>query len=1067
MKEKKTGLKLRLVLLAAVLILVAVLVLNDVITDIIWYSQQGYLSVYLTELLTKLKLGIPAFIIVTVLAKMLLGLLRQSFTKKSGLTLQGAKEQKLVSRAAWGLSAVFGFLIAALVVSPLWFNILEYFHSTDFSVADPLYGKDVSFYIFKLDFLKGLSSCAISIVVSLAIMLAIFYIVLVSQVKAAPESSDGTEYGAGGDEGGSGDGDGDDYNYRGQNPFGNGPMADLLAALFGIPGGSGKGPSGYGSSYGTGSSYGQSSSGSSYGPGSSYNSGSGSYYSGGGFGGGRKKGGNDELKAKGKALLSVASGEITVLGVLFFVGIALRFYLLKFNLLYGGTGVAYGAGYTDIKVTLTVYRLIMVLALASAVMLVLAIKKKNLRLALVLPALMVVISMAGGLAASAVQSLIVAPDELSKESQYLANNIEYTRLAYNLADIKVKDFTAKGSLAKEDVLDNMETFSNIRINDFDPAKQFYNQTQSIRTYYNFNDVDVDRYFVNGEYTQCFLSAREIDQAKIEDSWLIRHLKYTHGYGITLSRVDKVTSSGQPDMLIDNIPPVSEVPEIKVERPEIYYGESTDSYVITNTGESEFDYPSGESNVYCEYEGNGGIRLTPLNRLLFALKERSLKVLISTNINSDSRIHIYRNILTRARKIAPFLTYNNDPYIVCANGQLYWIIDAYTTSELYPYSEPYDKNTRVNYIRNSVKVVVNAYDGTIDYYICDEKDPLVNTLEGIYPALFKPLSAMPDELKVHMQYPNALFNLQAYVYTKYHMTDVAVFYQSEDLWAIADEQYGQKTKQMEPNYFIMKLPGEESAEFVSALPYTPSGKANLTGILTARQDGENYGQLVLYRMPKDRTVYGPSQIEAQINQDAEISKEFSLWNNSGSSYLRGNMFVIPVEDTLLYVEPIYLEASTGSLPEVKRVVAYYGDKVAYKSTLADCLNALFGEGSGEPLTTAYPIVTGHQMAEDIRNGVVKPSEPSKPSGGTGPSGTAEKPELTDPNGDPFTAETIEELAQYAQQAYEAALSAMQEGNWIEYGRYMDLLSRYLEMMVPEKAEEAAQTEQPALQQTPQP
>ncbi len=1032
MKEKKSSgmMKLRLILLAVIVLLAVVLALNDIITDIIWYRQQGYLSVYLTELLTKLRLGVPAFVVITVLAKMLLGFLRQSFVKKSGLTLQDDKSKKVVAGSAWLLSAVFAAAIAVMVVSPLWFNILEFFNSTSFGIDDPLFSKDVSFYIFKLDFLKGLASCAINIVIALAVMLAVFYLILASQVKKPREAAESFTGETSNEE--------PRRERRGSgNPFGNGPVADILAQIFGVPGQDGQTYQGSYSQTGSESS-------------GSY---SGSYT---GQSTVKKSGGESELKTKAKALLDVASGEVTILGVLLFVGIAVRFYLLRFNLLYGGTGVAYGAGYTDIKVTLTVYYILIALALGSAVMLIFAIKKRSVRLALMLPALMVVVSLLGGFAATGVQSLIVAPDELSKESRYLENNIKYTRLAYNLQDIKVKDFAAKGEIGMTDVLDNMETFSNVRINDFDPAKQFYNQTQSIRTYYNFNDVDVDRYYVNGEYTQCFLSAREIDQALIEDSWLIRHLKYTHGYGITLSRVDKVTSSGQPDMLIDSIPPVSEVPEIEVQRPEIYYGESTGSYVITNTGETEFDYPSGESNVYCVYDGDGGIRLTPLNRLLFAMKERSLKILISTNINSDSRIHIYRNIMTRARKIAPFLTYNDDPYIVCADGSLYWILDAYTTSELYPYSEPYSNETRVNYIRNSVKVIINAYDGDIDYYICDETDPLVNTLAGIYPGLFKPLSAMPESLRVHMQYPNALFDLQAYVYTKYHMTDVAVFYQSEDLWSIADEQYGQSTKQMEPNYFIMKLPGEESAEFVSALPYTPSGKANLTGILTARQDGENYGQLVLYRMPKDRTVYGPSQIEAQINQDAEISKEFSLWNNSGSSYLRGNMFVIPVEDTLLYVEPIYLEASTGSLPEVKRVVAYYGDKVAYEATLADCLDSLFGKGAGDPLKTAYPIVTGHQMAEDIRSGALKPGESQKPEPGepAAPQQGAEKPELTDPDGNPLRAETIEELAQYAQQAYELALSAMQDGNWIEYGKYMDLLSRYLEMMVPEKAEEAA-------------
>lgn len=990
MNPKKIVNRIQIGIAAVLLLLLGAYALDGFITDIIWFRKEGYLPVFLTEITTKLKLGIPAFIVITLLAKMLLGFLRSNFTKKSGLAAQSEKAQKRLTRVSWLLSAGFGALLAVSVVGPMWFKILQFMNSTEFSIADPLFSKDISFYIFRLDFLRNLSACAINFAVSLAVMLGIFYAFLIGSTQkqepvnvfsSAEEAQKAAEEEA--------------QQNSEENPFR------------------------------------------------------------GAFGAGRKTVtiDNEELKAKGKALLTVASGQIILLGILFFLGIAVSIYLKQFDLLYGGTGVAYGAGYTDITVTLNIYRVMMALALLSAVMLVIAVRKRSLKLALIFPALMIVTSMAGTFLAAGVQSLVVAPDELNKESKFLKNNIEYTRLAYNLQDIQVRDFTADGKLSNVDVLENMETFSNIRINDFDPANQFYNQTQSIRSYYTFNDVDVDRYNINGEYTQCFLSAREIDQSKIEDSWLIRHLKYTHGYGITLSRVDKVTASGQPDMLVQSIPPVSQVAEIQVERPEIYYGESTGTYVITNTGEKEFDYPSGESNVYCSYEGDGGIQLTPLNRILFAIREQNLKLLISTNIKSDSRIHIYRNIKERAAKIAPFLTYNDDPYIVCEDGKLYWIIDAYTTSNLYPYSEPYSESVSTNYIRNSVKVVIDAYNGNINYYICDEQDPLAATLAKIYPSLFKSLDQMPQSLRGHLQYPNNLFNIQAYVYTKYHMTDEAVFYQSEDQWSIASEQYGQKTQQMEPHYFIMKLPGETKAEFVSTIPYTPNGKANLTGILTSRQDGENYGQLVLYRMPKDKTVYGPSQIEAQINQDAEISKEFSLWNNSGSSYLRGNMFVIPVNNSLLYVEPIYLEASTGSLPEVKRVVAYFGDQVAYEDTLADCLNALFGPSTGDPLAADNPIETGLQMAEEIKHPPVKPQEPEKPQDKpqelpTHPGNIQvpeADPEFTDENGELLVDGDLKDLAVMAQAAYEKALEAMQQGNWIDYGKYMDLLSRYLELM----------------------
>ncbi len=980
---KKEGSSLKIILLVLLLAVGLVICLDDVITDIIWFDNMGYLSVFFTELMTKLKLGIPAFLIGTLVSVVLLGSIKRDYLKRSGMVIDDEEAKKSVRRLTWLMSAVFGVLSALLITDKLWFQILQYFNATDFGIADPLFNKDISFYMFKMDFLGGIASGAIAAIVAMCVMVALFYLLLMgfsSPGEEAQPGADGSyEYEA---------------DFEDEPRMGRSAMGDAVSGFF-----------------------------------RAQNSNARKRRE-------ERRREQAELKVKLGALVHVAGNEVCILGVLLFLCIAADFYFRQFSMLYGGTGVAYGAGYTDINVTLNIYRAMMVLSVCAAIALVLAIKRRSFKLAILFPALMVIISVVGAFAATAVQDFIVAPDELNKESKYLQNNITFTRLAYNLQDIEVKDFTAEGSISKFDVLNNMETFSNIRINDFDPAEQFYNQTQSIRSYYSFNDVDVDRYYVNDEYTQVFLSAREIDAKRIEDSWLIKHLKYTHGYGITLSRVDRVTSSGQPAMLIDSIPPVSEVPEITIERPEIYYGELTDSYIITNTGESEFDYPSGESNVYCAYQGTGGIELTPLNRVLFALKARSMKMLISTNINSDSRIHVYRNIMTRVQKIAPFLVYDEDPCVVADGGRLYWIIDAYTQSENFPYSEPYENFYGINYVRNSVKVIVDAYNGDADFYICDESDPLIMTLDKIYPGLFKRMSAMPDSLQAHIQYPNELFNIQAYVYTKYHMTNVEVFYQSEDQWDISSEQYGQATKQMTPNYFIMKLPGESEAEFVSSIPYTPHGKSNMTGLLVARQDGDKYGKLVLYRMPKDRIIYGPAQIEAQINQDAEISKEFSLWNNSGSSYLRGNIFVIPVENSLFYVEPIYLEASTGSLPEVKRVVAFYGEDVAYEPTLAEALDSLFGKGAGDPLTTEYPIVTGHQMAEEMLN----PTQPQQPE--------TDEPDPGQSTEIPGIVETddIMELAQNAYQAYSNAQKALESGNWADYGKYQDILEQYLKLMV---------------------
>jgi hypothetical protein len=929
MEKKKKGAKVRIVLCVLILLAALVYGLTGFLTDLLWFKETGYVSVFFTEIVTKIKLGIPTAVIIALLMWAFLSALKKGFLSKGGYVLEESEGKKL-RKAAIGISLVLGIIVSVSIISRLWWQILQFLNATEFGIADPLYGNDVGFYVFKLEFLEALSSSALSIVAALLIATVIYYVLMINFVK--PDGSTGDteadtyEYDIPGEEE-------DEGLFGGHNPFGNHPAGKIIE-LF------------------------------------------------------TKQSRKPEpqsqprkdIKQTGHAILRVAGTQIAILGVLGFLLLAARFVLARYELLYSGTGVAYGAGYTDITVTLNVYRICIALAVLSAILFVLALKKRSIVMGIVCPVLMVVVFGIGTLAAGAVQSLVVAPDEINKERTYLQHNIDYTRMAYDLQDISIRDFVPQTNLSIQDVLENMGTFSNVRINDFEPAQQFYNQTQSIRTYYEFNDVDVDRYYVNGEYTQVFLSAREINQARIENQWLIRHLKYTHGYGITLSRVDKVTTSGQPDMLIDSIPPVSEVPEITISRPEIYFGESTNNYVITNTSEQEFDYPSGESNVYCTYGGTGGIKLNFFNRILFAIREQSLKMLVSTNIKSDSKILIYRNINDRVNKIAPFLLYDDDPYVVVADGNVYWMINAYTASAYYPYSEPYSKKSDTNYIRNSVKVVIDAYNGDTDFYICDEKDPVAATLAKIYPKLFKDFSEMPASLKEHVQYPNAMFAIQADVFQKYHMTDVAVFYQNEDLWDIARESYGQTEMEMTPNYFIMKLPGEQDVEFVSSIPYTPSGKNNMTGILTARSDGANYGQIILYRMPKDRIIYGPAQIEAQINQDVEISKEFSLWNNSGSTYSRGNLYVLPVEGTLLYAEPIYLEATSGSLPEVKRVIMYYGEKLAYKSTLAECLDALFGAGAGDPLNTAFPIETGRQMAEAIEKGEYTPGKPPQPQPG---------------------------------------------------------------------------------------
>ena len=705
-------------------------------------------------------------------------------------------------------------------------------------------------------------------------------------------------------------------------------------------------------------------------------------------------------------LMDIASGKLTILGIIFYVMVAMEFLLRQFDLLHAHTGTVYGAGFTDVVVKLWVYRIIMALAMVGAVTLFIHMRRQELKKLIRVPMAIIGIGLVGGVLGIAVQNLIVSPDEINKESKYLENNITYTRHAYGLDSIDVQEFPANSNLNRQAISDNSQTITNIRINDYEPVQDYYNQTQSIRQYYDFNDVDIDRYKINGELTQTYLSAREIDEKKISSTWINKHLKYTHGYGVAVSRVDAVTASGQPDIVVKNIPPESSVSEIDIQRPEIYFGELTNDYIIVNTNEQEFDYPNGNDNSYTTYEGTAGIKLNLLNRVLFSVREGSMKLLVSSNVNSNSRIIINRNIKKRVQKIMPYLDYEGDPYMTVSGGKLYWIMDAYTTSSYYPYSEPYSGEVgSTNYIRNSVKVVVDAYNGDTSFYVVDQKDPIARTYQKIYPTLFKDASQMPEGIRQHIRYPNTLLKIQAGVYTKYHMDQVKVFYQDEDLWDIAHQIYGTEEKEMDPSYYIFELPDEKKAEFINMIPFTPKSKQNMTAVMMARNDGQQYGKLVVYKFPKNKTVYGPMQIEAQIDQNTEISKEFSLWNSSGSKYRRGDLFVIPINNSIMYVEPVYLEASNQAIPEMKRVIVAYGDDIAYEATLAEALDDLFGEGKN-----------------------------SGSDSGTGTSGKSSSGKTS-----------TKKLIQKANEAYENATNAMKDGDWKKYGEYQNELKKYLNQL----------------------
>ncbi|MCG2691227.1 UPF0182 family protein, partial [Microgenomates group bacterium] len=555
---------------------------------------------------------------------------------------------------------------------------------------------------------------------------------------------------------------------------------------------------------------------------------------------------------------------------------------------------------------------------------------------------------------------------------------------------------------------NNLTIKNVRLWDRAPLLSTFSQIQEIRTYYEFANVDNDRYVIDGEIRQIMLSPRELASDSLPNkAWINERLTFTHGYGIAAGPVNQVTPEGLPVLFVKDLPPKSEVKELAVSRPEIYYGEILNDYVITKTKSKEFDYPKGDENVYTTYAGRGGVELNSLwRRLFYAFRFGSLKMLLSGDITGESRILFNRNVKERVVKIAPFLTYDQDPYLVVAEGRLYWIIDAYTSTNKYPYSQPVSLNGgSINYIRNSVKAVVDAYDGTVSFYQADPDDPIIKAYAKIFPKTFRRLAEIPKGLVPHLRYPEDIFTLQTAVYTTYHMDDPQIFYNKEDLWEIpaivqeGEQQAGGKTPAMTPRHMIMKLPGEKTEEYILMLPFTPRAKDNLSAWMVARNDNEQYGKLVVYRFPKDKLVFGPKQVISRINQDAEISRQISLWDQRGSQVIQGPLLVIPIEESLIYVRPLYLKAETGKIPELKRVIVAYENKIAMEETLEAGLAKLFGI-------------------------------------------TTEKSQRTQES--PITIIPVDASAL---NAYDAALRAQRDGDWTRYGEEIKKLGEILNKLRP--------------------
>lgn len=710
---------------------------------------------------------------------------------------------------------------------------------------------------------------------------------------------------------------------------------------------------------------------------------------------------------------SAVKGHISALGVGVLLLSAWNYQLEIYNLAYSARGVVYGPSYTDVNAQWPAFNVLTLIALALAALLLVnifvrALKAIGIAVALWIAAWVLLAQVYPGF----VQNFEVKPSEFTKEQPYIKNNITLTRKAFGLESIQESAFPAEDSPTTADIQADRQTVNNIRLWDYRPLQQTYNQIQTIRTYYDFLDVDIDRYMIGGQYRQVMLSGRELSTPKLTDkaqTWVNLHLLYTHGYGAVMSTVNDFTPDGLPNLLIKDIPPTGAVP---ITRPEIYYGQETDSYVFVKTREKEFDYPKGDENSFSTYEGTGGVPIgSYLDRLAFSLRFADQNILLTDAFTPDSRILYNRTIQSRIRRIAPFLMLDRDPYLVIADGRLFWMQDAYTITDRYPYSEPY--NTDITYIRNSVKIVLDAYNGSVTFYATDPNEPILNAYRAIFPALFRPIDQMPAALRAHIRYPEDLFSIQAAMYQTYHMQDPQVFYNKEDLWAIPNELFSGQPQPMEPYYVIMRLPGETKEEFILLLPFTPSKRQNMVAWLSVKSDGEEYGKQLVYRFPKDKLVYGPEQISARVNQNPAISSQLTLLNQRGSRIVFGNLLVIPVEKSLLYVQPLYLLAEQSQIPQLKFVIVATGSSLSMQPTLGEALVQLF-TGFGTPTTSTAPTTPGTT--------------------------TTSPPSTAAPN------PAVAALAKEANDHYNRAQDALKTADWATYGKEMQALQQVLNQLI---------------------
>lgn len=839
------------VLISLIVFFISLFSGSQVYTDLLWFKSLGFLQTFWVMLLSDL--GIKLFIAIFFTLFIYINL---NFTKKTFLNYIDSKindeveliqEQggdnllKWLNKKRLNLiyiisSIILGFFFSS-ISQDVWKIVLRFFNKTPFGSSDPIFGRDIGFYVFNLPFYNFIKEMGMTVVIATIIIVGLIYL-LSAKIKGFKNISD--------------------------------------------------------------------------------------------------------------KLSNQAKRHLSILITFFLLLKAWDYRLSMYELLFSNRGVAFGASYTDVNASLIALKILFVIAIVLVGVLLYSTIRKNYKILLWgIATWLIAVVILGGLYPGFVQRFQVEPNEIAKETEYINYNIKMTREAYGLSEVSTEKFTVENNLDLEALNNNKEIISNIRLWDSRPLLSTYGQLQELRQYYNIVNVDIDRYQIDGDYRQVMLGAREMDQSLLSgeaQTWVNQTLKYTHGYGLVMSPVNRVTDKGLPEFFIKDIPANVGV-DIELNNAAIYYGEKTDNYIVANNKTKEFHYPMGSENVYKNYTGTGGVQLNDMfKKAVYAARFNTLKMLLADEITPQSRIMYYRNIKERVRKAAPFLKYDDNPYLVVVQGKLYWIQDAYTTTDNYPYSEP--TNNMGNYIRNSVKVVIDAYNGTMDYYVVDDSDPLALTYQKIFPDLFVDGSEMPDELRKHIRYPEDLFVIQSRLYSTYHMIDPTVFYNKEDLWEIPEENYSGNSIKMKPYYIIGQLPGEEKAEFILMRPFTPVGKNNMVSWMAARSDGEHYGELMTYTFSKESLVFGPMQIESRIDQDSEISQLLSLWSQRGSRVIRGNLLIIPIDDSILYVEPIYLQAESSELPEMKRIVVSYGNELEMATTLDQALAQIFGVEQAE-------------------------------------------------------------------------------------------------------------------------